>query len=178
LTILKKHQEKKTVPSSLLFNRFHKPHLAHNRKFIESHDKIIQETQVKFLEYDIKMHEEEIKALEEDIESIKTFINKFIVDESAVLAITEESNNKIKSKLKKDFDKSMQKCLNVKMISNLDFFNKPKNLSDNKNKNNNKSKSAPVSLNNSSDSNQSLNNNNNNTVKKKYSKNKNIINKK
>ena len=52
LTILKKHQEKKTVPSSLFFNRFPKPHLAHNRKFIEGHDKIIQETQVKFLEYD------------------------------------------------------------------------------------------------------------------------------
>ena len=67
-------------------------------------------------------------------ESIKTFINKFIIDESAVLAITEEANNTIKSKLKKDFDKSMQKCLNVKMISNLDVFNKPKNLSDNKNK--------------------------------------------
>ena len=178
LTILKKHQEKKTVPSSLFFNRFPKPHLAHNRKFIEGHDKIIQETQVKFLEYDIKMHEEEIKILEEDIESIKTFINKFIIDESAVLAITEEANNTIKSKLKKDFDKSMQKCLNVKMISNLDVFNKPKNLSDNKNKNNNKSKSAPVSLNNSSDSNQSLNNNNNNTVKKNYSKNKNKTNKK
>ncbi len=155
LSILKKHQEKKTVPSALFNSRFPKPHLAHNKKFIEGHDKIILETQAKFLAFDIEMHDEEIKLIESDIDNIKTYINKFLQNDTQVSNMVVELTEKVSKKLKPDFDKSIQKCLNVKNLTNLDKFNKPKSISSkNKKKKNIKilSKSTPVSLNNSNNS--------------------------
>jgi hypothetical protein len=175
LSILKKHQEKKTVPSALFNSRFPKPHLAHNKKFIEGHDKIILEAQVKFLEFDIELHDEEIKLIESDINNIKKFINKFLQNDTQVSNIVVELTEKVSKKLKPDFDKSMQKCLNVKNLTNLDKFNKPKSISSKNKKKNIKilSKSTPVSLNNSNNSTSSSDSevvkNNNNTSKNKKS---------
>jgi len=101
-----------------------------------------------FLEYDLQFIPNEINELQSDINKIESYMDIFTKDNSLTTCIKDEVYIQTEQKLKKDFDKSVQKAITYKNILNTERL-KTKKKKTQKTK---QIKSAPTSLNNSANS--------------------------